>query len=104
MFVNQIYHKLHQDIHDLNNQVYLSIREKQYNQNYNIDLYFYNSEGKRFRSLGCAPCTIPIDSKAKNVLEVIEELKSTTSSERSGRAQDQENTYAMQKLRARGYM
>jgi sulfate adenylyltransferase subunit 2 len=38
------------------------------------------------------------------VAEVIEELKHTTSSERSGRAQDQENTYAMQKLRARGYM
>ena len=69
-----------------------------------IDLYFSNSEGKRYRSLGCAPCTFPIDSKAKNVVEVIEELKNTASAERSGRAQDQENTYAMQKLRARGYM
>jgi sulfate adenylyltransferase subunit 2 len=69
-----------------------------------IDLYFSNAEGKRYRSLGCAPCTTPIDSKAKNVVEVIEELKNTTSAERSGRAQDQENTYAMQKLRARGYM
>ena len=36
--------------------------------------------------------------------EIIAELKDTTSSERSGRAQDQEDTYAMQKLRARGYM
>ena len=69
-----------------------------------IDLYFANAEGKRYRSLGCEPCTVPIDSKARNVEEVIAELKDTTSAERSGRAQDQENTYAMQKLRARGYM
>ncbi len=69
-----------------------------------IDLYFSNAEGKRFRSLGCAPCTMPIESQAKTVEEIIEELKTTTTSERSGRAQDQENTYAMQKLRAKGYM
>ena len=69
-----------------------------------IDLYFANSEGKRYRSLGCAPCTGTIDSKAKNVEEIVAELKNATTSERSGRAQDQENTYAMQKLRARGYM
>ena len=36
--------------------------------------------------------------------EIVEELKNATTAERSGRAQDQENTYAMQKLRARGYM
>ncbi len=69
-----------------------------------IDLYFANEEGRRYRSLGCAPCTGSIESNAKNVREIIEELKDTTSSERSGRAQDQEDTYAMQKLRARGYM
>jgi sulfate adenylyltransferase subunit 2 len=69
-----------------------------------IDLYFANEEGRRYRSLGCAPCTGSIESKASNVREIIEELKDTTSSERSGRAQDQEDTYAMQKLRARGYM
>ena len=70
-----------------------------------IDLYFATPEGKRYRSLGCAPCTGTIDSRATNVDEIVEELKyNTTASERSGRAQDQENTYAMQKLRARGYM
>jgi len=41
---------------------------------------------------------------AKNVHDIIEELKNVSTSERSGRAQDQEDTYAMQKLRARGYM
>jgi len=69
-----------------------------------IDLYFSNAEGKRYRSLGCAPCTMPIDSKASTVAEIVEELKTIDTSERSGRAQDQEDTYAMQKLRAKGYM
>jgi sulfate adenylyltransferase subunit 2 len=37
--------------------------------------------------------------------EIVNELKNnTTTAERSGRAQDQEDTYAMQKLRAKGYM
>jgi len=70
-----------------------------------IDLYFANKEGKRYRSLGCAPCTGSIESTAKNVDEIVDELRhNTTSAERSGRAQDQEDTYAMQKLRAKGYM
>ena len=69
-----------------------------------IDLYFADAEGRRYRSLGCAPCTGSIASRASNVKEIIEELKLDNTSERSGRAQDQEDTYAMQKLRARGYM
>lgn len=68
-----------------------------------IDLYFSNN-GKRYRSLGCAPCTAPIESKASTVAEIITELENTTASERSGRAQDQEDAYAMQKLRKSGYM
>lgn len=69
-----------------------------------IDLYFADENGRRYRSLGCAPCTGSIESNASNVHEIIEELKKTSTAERSGRAQDQEDTYAMQKLRARGYM
>lgn len=68
-----------------------------------IDLYF-SKNGKRYRSLGCAPCTGTIDSNATTIDEVIEELKNTNVSERSGRAQDQEDAYAMQKLRKDGYM
>ena len=63
-----------------------------------IDLYFAKN-GKRYRSLGCAPCTIPIDSNATTIDEIIEELKNTKSTERSGRAQDQEDAHAMEKLR-----
>ena len=68
-----------------------------------IDLYFAKN-GKRYRSLGCAPCTGQIDSEATTLDEIICELQNTTVSERSGRAQDQEDAYAMQKLRKDGYM
>ncbi|MDK2917967.1 MAG: sulfate adenylyltransferase subunit 2 [Candidatus Petromonas sp.] len=68
-----------------------------------VDLYFAK-DGKRYRSLGCAPCTNPIKSNASNIDEIIEELKNTKQSERAGRAQDQEDAHAMQKLRKEGYM
>lgn len=68
-----------------------------------VDLYFARN-GERYRSLGCAPCTGKIKSNATNIDEIVEELRNTTVSERSVRAQDQEDTYAMQKLRAKGYM
>lgn len=68
-----------------------------------VPLYFARN-GKRYRSLGCWPCTFPIDSQAMNVKEIIDELRSLGKSERAGRAQDLANAYAMQKLRAKGYM
>ena len=68
-----------------------------------IDLYFAK-DGYRYRSLGCAPCTGKIKSNATTVDEIIEELRHTTTGERAGRAQDQEDAYAMQKLRKDGYM
>jgi len=68
-----------------------------------VSLYFARN-GERYRSLGCAPCTGRIKSEAVTIDEIVEELRNTTVSERSVRAQDQEDTYAMQKLRAKGYM
>ncbi len=69
-----------------------------------IPLYFANGKGERYRSLGCAPCTLPIKSKAKTVHEIVEELRRTKTSERSGRAQDKESEDAFEKLRRDGYM
>jgi len=60
--------------------------------------------GKRYRSIGCAPCCSPVDSKATSIKKIIKELETTKTPERSGRAQDKENTYTMQKLRSLGYM
>ena len=68
-----------------------------------VDLYFAKN-GRRYRSLGCAPCTGMVDSSATTVAEIIEELKTTRVSERSGRAQDKESEDAFERLRAQGYM
>ena len=66
-------------------------------------LYFAKG-GKRYRSIGCHTCCNPVDSDADTIDKIVEELKTTTVSERSGRAQDKEAAYMMQKLRALGYM
>ncbi len=72
-----------------------------------IDLYFDNGSGKRYRSLGCAPCTSPVDSDAKNVGDIIAELRSgkfSNIAERSGREQDKEDGQGLETLRRDGYM
>lgn len=68
-----------------------------------LDLYF-SKNGKRYRSLGCAPCTAPVESEAATLDEIITELETTRVSERSGRAQDQETEDAFERLRTEGYM
>jgi len=68
-----------------------------------VELYFAKN-GKRFRSIGCETCCMPIDSNADTIEKIVEELKVSKISERSGRAQDKENAYTMQKLRSLGYM
>lgn len=68
-----------------------------------IELYFAKN-GKRYRSIGCECCCEPVASEADTVSKVVEELKTTKVSERSGRAQDKEQAYMMQKLRSLGYM
>lgn len=65
---------------------------------------YFAKNGKRYRSLGCEPCTASIDSDADTVDKIVEELRETKIAERSGRAQDKEKSFTMQKLRALGYM
>ena len=72
-----------------------------------IDLYFDKGNGKRYRSLGCAPCTGTVDSTAKTVQDIIEELRSgkfSNIAERSGRQQDAEDGGGLETLRREGYM
>jgi len=69
-----------------------------------VNPLYFSEKGKRFRSLGCMPCTVPIESKASSIDEIIKELKITSTPERVGRAQDKEGEYMMQKLRSLGYM
>jgi sulfate adenylyltransferase subunit 2 len=68
-----------------------------------IELYFAK-DGKRYRSIGCHTCCNPIPSDADTIDKIVEELKTTQTAERSGRAQDKESAYIMQKLRSLGYM
>jgi sulfate adenylyltransferase subunit 2 len=63
---------------------------------------YFAKDGKRFRSIGCMPCTSPIESKASNIDEIIEELRTTLVDERSGRALDKEKI--QRRLRELGYM
>ncbi|MBQ6171285.1 MAG: sulfate adenylyltransferase subunit 2 [Clostridia bacterium] len=72
-----------------------------------VSLYFDQGNGKRYRSLGCWPCTNPVDSDAKDLDGIIEELRSgkfANIAERSGRAQDKEDGGGLEELRKDGYM
>jgi len=68
-----------------------------------VNLYFAK-KGKRYRSIGCECCCEPIESSANTIDKIIKEIQNTEISERSGRAQDKEKEYMMQKLRSLGYM
>ncbi|HWR12090.1 MAG TPA: sulfate adenylyltransferase subunit CysD [Rectinemataceae bacterium] len=73
-----------------------------------VSLYFDNGQGLRYRSLGCAPCTKPVQSTAKCVEEIVLELKEgkfSNIAERSGRDQDKEDSGGgLEDLRRDGYM
>ena len=72
-----------------------------------VDLYYDKGEGTRYRSLGCGPCTSCVDSTAKGVDDVVEELRSgkfANIAERSGRAQDKDDGGSLETLRRDGYM
>lgn len=65
---------------------------------------YFSRNGYRYRSLGCLHCTSMINSEAKNIDDIINELATTSVEERSGRDQDKEKNYTMARLRALGYM
>src|SRR5215831_7663806 len=70
-----------------------------------VSLYYDQGQGTRYRSLGCGPCQAPIQSTAKNVDDIIVELKSgklRNIAERSGRLQD--GKHGLEELRRDGYM
>jgi len=72
-----------------------------------VSLYYNQGNGLRYRSLGCFPCTKPVESTARNIDEVIEELKTgkfSNIAEREGREQDKEDGGGLEELRKDGYM
>jgi sulfate adenylyltransferase subunit 2 len=68
-----------------------------------VPLYFAQ-DGQRYRSLGEKNITFPVESHASTIDEIIEELQTTETSERAGRAMDHESEDSFEKLRAGGYM
>jgi len=72
-----------------------------------IDLYFDQGDGRRYRSLSCAPCTSPVESTARSVSDILDELRGgrfANIAERSGREQDKEDGGGLETLRREGYM
>lgn len=57
----------------------------------------------RFRTLGCYPLTGAIESDAKTLDEIVAETQSVKTSERSGRAIDQDSNASMEKKKREGY-
>jgi len=98
----------HVRIHPLLDWTELNIWEYIERENIPVtSLYFDRGKGKRYRSLGCYPCTNPVDSNATTLKEVIEELRTgkfADIAERSGREQDKEDGGGLETLRKEGYM
>lgn len=57
----------------------------------------------RFRTLGCYPLTAAVESNASTLPEVILEMRSSHSSERSGRLIDSDQAASMEKKKKEGY-
>jgi sulfate adenylyltransferase subunit 2 len=57
----------------------------------------------RFRTLGCYPLTGAIESTATTLLDIIQEMLVTTSSERQGRVIDKDQAASMEKKKQEGY-
>jgi len=57
----------------------------------------------RFRTLGCYPLTGAVESEATNLLDIIQEMLLTTTSERQGRAIDHDQSASMEKKKQEGY-
>ncbi len=103
-YKNQAEERTHIRVHPLLHWAEVDIWRYIRRENIPITELYFAKDGKRYRSIGCTTCCSPIASNAATLDEMIHELETTTTSERAGRAQDKENTYTMQKLRALGYM
>ena len=94
----------HLRVHPLLHWTELNVWEYIHRENIPLVSLYYARNGRRYRSLGCAPCTGTVESNATTTEEIIDELRQTKVAERSTRAQDQESEDAFERLRASGYM
>jgi len=98
----------HVRIHPLLDWTELNIWEYIQHENIpTVSLYYDQGTGRRYRSLGCGPCTAAVESSSQNVEEIIVELRTgkfANIAERSGRAQDKDDGGGLETLRRNGYM
>jgi len=57
----------------------------------------------RFRTLGCYPLTGALESNASNLVDIVQEVLSSTKSERDGRTIDQDQGASMEQKKRQGY-
>ena len=57
----------------------------------------------RFRTLGCWPLTGAVESEARTLPEIIEEMLVSTTSERQGRMIDRDQSGSMELKKRQGY-
>ncbi|MGB3776256.1 MAG: sulfate adenylyltransferase small subunit, partial [Leeuwenhoekiella sp.] len=57
----------------------------------------------RFRTVGDMTCTAAVESEAETILEIVEEIKLSTISERGARIDDKRSEAAMEKRKQQGY-
>lgn len=98
--------RIHPLLHWTEKEVWEYVKQEKlpFNPLYRADYVkkVYGLKNRRFRSLGCKPCTTPIESKASTIDEIVHELEKAKEEERAGRAQDKEKI--MERLRSLGYM
>jgi sulfate adenylyltransferase subunit 2 len=94
----------HIRVHPLLDWTELDVWEYVRRENIPIVSLYLARDGQRYRSIGCECCCAAVPSSADTIPSIVAELKTTTTAERAGRAQDKESAYIMQKLRSLGYM
>ncbi len=82
-----------------NNQIFL-LDDKRFKFREKDEIKYLNV---RFRTLGCYPLTAGIESNAKNIKEIIKEIKKSDFSERSGRLIDYDKLGSMELKKRQGY-
>lgn len=82
-----------------NNQIFL-LDDKRFKFRETDEIKYLNV---RFRTLGCYPLTAGIESNAKNIKEIIKEIKKSDFSERSGRLIDYDKLGSMELKKRQGY-
>jgi sulfate adenylyltransferase subunit 2 len=103
-YTNRAEDEVHLRVHPLLDWREVDVWRYVKRENLPVNSLYFSRDGKRYRSLGCHTCCSPVPSNASTLDEIIQEIETGRTAERAGRAQDKEDAYTMQKLRALGYM